>query len=298
MAGFFGQPLGIAFTDLRTQVQTNINDAMRSTYGSNQGKPTACAFVLEEDPRGSRVEFESFPEEGIIEGYAATMKNIADGFVPQPASRMYTGGDWNQLVFDLEFRAGDIQGGHSERDLNSLSSKMEKKLRLLQAMSFPKPPQRRAPNAKAIPSSWRLPLVLLILGDFITYRGYVESTEITWKTPFVPSTVRPLAASVTVTFLPTMAIFPDFFDVQDPNLRGSTVDVVNALVAQGASREDTLTLADRQRKRQEAEFKAKIADLLKQHFDGTITQAQLHFSIAEFKDVKGASGTPIPSGGR
>jgi len=288
--GFLGRPFDTSAIDLRAAAQA----ASRESLGSDRGKPTMCAFVLEEDPR-ERVEFESYPADGITEGYAATFKNIDFGIAPQPASRMYVGGDWNQLVFDLDFRAGDIQRHDGARDLNALASEMERKVRLLQAFSFPKPDKRRAPNEKAFISAWRVPFALLILGDFITYRGYVETTEIRWQMPVVTGSVRPMAAGVTVTFLPTMAVYPDFYDVQDPNLRGSTVDVVDALIAQGGTREDILTLGKDVREQQLAAEKAIIAELERQLQANEITQEQFDAGMKKYKDKDEADGKPIPS---
>lgn len=195
------------------------------------GAPVMCSIVLETDLK-YRVGFESFVPNGIVEGYRANFSPAPGKGAPQPAWRRWTGGDWETMQFDLEFRAGPISDGTpadgQNVDINKLASDMEKKVRLIQAMSFPKPDSPRTANQKLLPPAPLIPFVLIIFGDFITYRGYITNTQITWKEPWHPVSARPLAAMVSFSFQPIMAFYPDFYDAQDPQMRGSVVNAISA----------------------------------------------------------------------
>lgn len=241
------------------------------------GVPVMCAIQLEEDPRSQyRVQFESVPPQGIVEGYQANFSAASGRGAPQPAFRRWTGGDWQPIQLDLEFRAGAFskkgasqqsgqqQQGTSQTDksalINELASDMEKKVRLLQAMSFPKPPQERTANQKLLPPAPLIPFVLLVFGDFVTYRGYVTSTQITWKEPWHPVSARPLTAHVSITFQPIMAFYPDFYDVQNPQLRGSVFNAVSALEKQFGTNTLTNTFKRKQELNELIALKGQLAD--------------------------------------
>lgn len=194
--------------------------------------PVMCSISIEDDPQ-YKVIFESMPPQGIVEGYQAQFQAASGRGAPQPAFRRWTGGDWQPMQFDLEFHAGLLDAkksfvGNLEETINALASEMEKKVRLLQAMSFPKPSTPRTANARLLPPAPIIPFALVIIGNFITYRGYITSTQITWKEPWHPVSARPLSALVTVSFQPIMAFYPDFFDAQNPQMRGSVAEAIKA----------------------------------------------------------------------
>ncbi len=234
-----------------------------------------CAIQLEDDPRNEfRVQFESVPPQGIVEGYSANFSAASGRGAPQPAFRRWTGGDWQPMQFDLEFRAGAFskkgasqqsgQQGTAQSDnsalINEYASDMEKKVRLLQAMSFPKPPQQRTANQKLLPPAPLIPFVLVVFGDFVTFRGYVTSTQITWKEPWHPVSARPLTAVVSVSFQPIMAFYPDFYDVQNPQMRGSVVNAVSALEKQFGTSTLGNTFKRKQQLNELIALKGQLAD--------------------------------------
>jgi hypothetical protein len=195
-----------------------------------------CALVLEDNPVGddSRLDFESFPEDGIEEAYTVEgYREIAGSRMPQPLFAAYRGGNWNAMSLVLNFRAGDNLGREvaiselSRNDLDALLVAMERKARWCQALSFPL--ERNATTftnrvkAKAIrgqlsrarsgggisESALRSadlsqltrndpPILLLVFGSFLTVRCYTTGYSLKWTHPFHPLTAQPYGCEVTL----------------------------------------------------------------------------------------------------
>jgi hypothetical protein len=186
-----------------------------------------CALVLEDDPVGkdSKLDFESFPMDGIEESYAvAGYREIAADRMPQPGFAAYRGGNWSAFNLELKFRAGSTLGREvnirelAVTDLESILTQMERKARWCQALCFPL--QREATalkerilsNARAVGFSEQdlqgvnrsqfprhdPPYVLVQFGSWMTLRCYATGYSIKWEHPFHPITVQPYGATVTL----------------------------------------------------------------------------------------------------
>jgi hypothetical protein len=197
--------------------------------GSAYSDVSKCALVLEDDPVGpdSRLNFESFPAEGIEESYAVTgYREIAADRMPQPGFAAYRGGNWSAFTLELKFRAGDHLGrtvdlkALSVADLEGILTTMEAKARWCQALCFPLRrkigeayTQRifgRASTGGGISESdlqavglgqlERVdpPYVLVQFGSWLSIRCYATGYSLKWEHPFHPDTVQPYGCTVSL----------------------------------------------------------------------------------------------------
>lgn len=188
-----------------------------------------CSLVLEDNPVGgdSKLVFESFPEDGIEEGYSVNgYREIAANRMPQPGYVAYRGGNWSAFSLVLKFRAGDELGRQvalsqlQTSDLEGILINMQRKVRWCQALAFPL--ERNATTfTNRIRERARLgglsesaltqvdlgqltrndpPIVLVVFGSFLTLRCYVTAYSIKWTHPFHPITAHPYGAEVTLQF--------------------------------------------------------------------------------------------------
>jgi len=114
-----------------------VSSVQDIVQGSTFANVSMCALVLEDNPVGddSRLDFESFPENGIEEAYSTTAyREIAADRMSQPGFAAYRGGNWSSFNLELEFRAGNALGRPiaslgelSTTDLEDILLQMERK---------------------------------------------------------------------------------------------------------------------------------------------------------------------------
>lgn len=224
------------------------------TARGTQGK-IPCAIVLEDDPLGtdSRFNFESFPSEGISEGYSTfAYREMGGNRLAQPGYAAYQGGDWKpfnlslQLVAGNALPAGKTPETYSAQDLEEILIAMESKANWLIALQFPleRPTGvtqservlgvQRGSNPTATAQVDQLsnlprndpPIILVVFGSWKTIRGYVTSADWTWGPNFHPVSARPMSATVNLTIKPQMAIIPTFKSIRgDPGQLGFTTEL-------------------------------------------------------------------------
>ena len=107
-----------------------------------------CALVLEDNPTlDGRLDFESFPQDGVEEAYATTgYEEIGGSSLSQPYSVIYRGGNWSDFSLELQFRANYAPPGVSLTDsifdagqhLEAILIAMEHKVRWCQALTMPR----------------------------------------------------------------------------------------------------------------------------------------------------------------
>lgn len=223
-----------------------------------------CALVLEDNPVNgdSRLEFESFPEDGIEESYSVNgYREIAGGRMPQPGFAAYRGGNWSSFTLVLKFRAGGqaptrkaTLSAITESDLEGILIEMQRKARWCQALCFPLERQatsltnriqRRARTGGISESALQQaglgqltrndpPLVLVVFGSFLTLRCYCTGYAIKWEHPFHPATAHPYGAEVSLQFQRLELEYPTWETIrnqagrqpQAPNLPRIGGDVV------------------------------------------------------------------------
>jgi hypothetical protein len=211
--------------------------------GSTYSDVSKCALILEDNPVGedSRLNFESFPAEGIEESYAVTgYREIAADRMPQPGFAAYRGGNWSAFTLELKFRAGDYLGrtvdlkALSVADLEGILTTMEAKARWCQALCFPL--ERKATtftdrilqNARSAGISesdlasvnlgqlTRVdpPYVLVQFGSWLTLRCYATGYSIKWEHPFHPVTVQPYGCTVSLSLQRLDLDFPTWGSIR------------------------------------------------------------------------------------
>lgn len=214
--------------------------------GSGFANVSMCALILEDNPVGpdSRLDFESFPPDGIEESYAVTgYREIAADRMPQPGFAAYRGGNWSAFNLELKFRAGNYLGRTislaelSTSDLDGILSAMERKVRWCQALCFPLERQattftdrikRNAINGGFSESDLRSvnlgqltrndpPYVLVQFGSWMTLRCYATGYAIKWEPPFHPITVQPYGATVSLSLQRLDLDYPSWKSVRNQN---------------------------------------------------------------------------------
>lgn len=189
--------------------------------------PIQCSVVLKEDPR-EKLLFESFPLDGISDGYSASFRPKG-GRVPVVTYRYWSGGGYSPFTLSLTFYAGlnptvntrfsgvKWTAGNLNRaeeiSLDADLQAMEAKVRWLQALCFPRPKRRRSGANRKFVAAGQPPRVLVTFGRFWTIEGVAGSCEITWKPPFHPVTARPYRAEVSVSIQRLHTLYIDWYDV-------------------------------------------------------------------------------------
>jgi hypothetical protein len=241
-----------------------------------------CAIVLEDNPIGddSRFNFESFPEEGISEGYSTySYREMGGNRLSQPGYAAYQGGDWKpfnlklQLVAGLSLPVGKSPTDVTEQDLEQILIAMESKANWLVALQFPLERNTGVTQAERVLGVQRgtsaqtanqvdavanlprndPPIILVVLGSWKTIRGYVTSADWTWGPNFHPVSARPMAATVNLSIKPQMAVIPTFKTIRgQPGQMGFTTEFV---IDRG---ENPAKTADDQRTADNAEAVAQL----------------------------------------
>jgi hypothetical protein len=88
---------------------------------------------------------------------------------------------------------------------------MENKVRWLQAISFQKPRQQRAPGELRTVVAGKPPIVLLVLGEFMTLRGLIFGVNANWAPPYHNESAQPYGAKVDLVFQRVSGFYPDFY---------------------------------------------------------------------------------------
>lgn len=195
--------------------------------GIGYANVTMCALVLEDNPVGqdSRLDFESFPSEGIEEAYAVSgYREIAADRMPQPGFAAYRGGNWSAFNLELKFRAGNqlgrvvSLGELSVADLEGILTEMERKARWCQALCFPLERKATAFTNRILADARTSgfsesdltavslgqltrndpPYVLVQFGSWLTLRCYATGYALKWEHPFHPVTCQPYGCTVTL----------------------------------------------------------------------------------------------------
>lgn len=237
-----------------------IQDLVGNVSYSNVSQ---CALVLEDNPVNgdSRLDFESFPEDGFEEAYTVEgYREIAGSRMPQPLFAAYRGGNWNDFALTLRFRAGDQLRREVEisqltrNDLDALLVSMERKARWCQALCFPLERnattftnriRARAQAGGIDESALRSvdlnqltrndpPIVLVVFGSFLTLRCYATSYSLKWTHPFHPVTAQPYGCDVNLTFKRLELDYPTWDSIRNspgalppspflPRLQGTSI---------------------------------------------------------------------------
>jgi len=224
---------------------TDPNGLSNLVPGITYSNVAQCALVLEDNPveGDSRLNFESFPEDGIEESYGVTgYREIASSRMPQPGHVAYRGGNWSAFSVNLKFRAGDQVGRQvsltslQPSDLESILLNMQRKVRWCQALAFPLERDATTFNQRVISraissgiSGQALvgelqglqltrndpPFVLVVFGSFLTLRCYLTGYSIKWTHPFHPVTAQPYGAEVNLQFMRLDLDYPTWHTIRN-----------------------------------------------------------------------------------
>lgn len=197
--------------------------------------PVQCSIALKEDPR-KKILFESFPDT-ISESYSANVQKVPNSLKPVTTLTKYGGGDYGNFALSLRFVAGlntPFSGGNDvlntkgvvssealkvllDKSLKDELSLLEKKVRFLLALCFPKPPEDlRISAQEKLKENFvggTTPVVLISIGSFLTIEGQATSWDVQWSAPWHPETAQPYVADVTMSFIRLYNFFPDYYDI-------------------------------------------------------------------------------------
>lgn len=185
----------------------------------------------------------------ITESYSTKVNTDVGVNASQPFNVFYGGGDWHPMQCIVRIHLADgitgerfltpLQKGWRPDGVNAaqLDVALDDALREVQqraywvmGLALPKPTKRFVPNLNtsvrgaasnlnnAVPvqrESSSPSFVIWQIGNFLTLRGYITTTDVAWQPPFHPRTGRPYGAIVTCTFQPYWAFQPDLYSVSD-----------------------------------------------------------------------------------
>jgi len=174
-----------------------------------------CSLVLEADPR-QRLNFESFPaDQGIPENYQSTWKPAVEGGASEPLFWTWGGGGWANWTLTLNFQAGaGSQAGAGATD-DQILQEMERKLRWIQALGAPRGRKRQPSELRTNARPGDPPIVLVVLGAFMTLRCICLGPSITWTGPFDPVTARPHGAKAEIPLQRVSGFYPDWYTIAE-----------------------------------------------------------------------------------